>query len=86
MRYRTTKRFAKQRGKLSNETTSALDDRLHLFLADPFHPTLHNHKLHGEYNDCRSINVSGDIRAVYYHIEVDLVEFVAVGTHSELYE
>ncbi|MBI4068203.1 type II toxin-antitoxin system mRNA interferase toxin, RelE/StbE family [Candidatus Kaiserbacteria bacterium] len=86
MRYLFTKRFAKQRNKLPDKTKATCDERLRIFLQDQFHPTLHNHKLHGTYADCRSININGDIRAVYWHVEPDLVEFVAIGTHSELYD
>lgn len=86
MRLQFTKRFAKQRGKLPENIKAALAERLQFFLQNPFHPTLHNHKLHGPHADCRSINISGDIRAVYWHVESNIVEFVAVGTHSELYE
>lgn len=61
-------------------------ERRDLFLENQFHPLLNNHKLHGKYANHRSINIMGNFRAVYRHIEDDLVEFVVVDTHPNLYE
>jgi len=43
------------------------------------------HGLLGRWKGYFSINVTGDTRAVYFVIEEDMVRFVAVGSHSELY-
>ena len=50
-----------------------------------FHPLLNNHSLGGEYNGCRSINITGDIRAIFY-VKTDVVVFINIGSHPELYE
>ena len=60
-------------------------ERLLLFSKDMFHPLLNNHALRGIYKDTRSINVTGDYRALYTH-DGEKVVFIAIGTHSELYE
>ena len=46
---------------------------------------LNNHALSGEYVGCRSINITGDVRAIYEEIKDNHFEFVAIGTHTELY-
>ncbi|MBU2524093.1 type II toxin-antitoxin system mRNA interferase toxin, RelE/StbE family [Patescibacteria group bacterium] len=63
--------------------------RLSLFQKQPTHPTLRNHKLKGKLKAYCSINITGDIRAVYRIEELDkkesTVKFVRLGSHSELY-
>jgi len=60
-------------------------ERFSLFLEDMYHPLLNNHPLEGEWIGCRSINITGDIRAVFEEVDIGYVEFIAIGTHSELY-
>jgi addiction module RelE/StbE family toxin len=60
-------------------------EHLLLFTQNINHPLLNNHSLGGEWIGCRSINVTGDLRAVYEELSNDHFEFIAIGTHSELY-
>lgn len=59
-------------------------ERRDLFLQNPYHPTLHNHPLHGEWAGHRSINITGDYRVIFYTKE-DTGFFVRIGTHPQLY-
>lgn len=64
----------------------AFRDRLGMFLDNPNHPFLQNHKLSGEYENCRSINITGDWRAIFKKVgEFDVI-FIDLGTHSQLYQ
>ncbi len=54
-------------------------------MSDPFHPLLNNHPLAGRWTGYRSINITGDYRAIYELIEEDLAYFVTIDTHSNLY-
>ncbi|MDP2629997.1 MAG: type II toxin-antitoxin system mRNA interferase toxin, RelE/StbE family [Candidatus Uhrbacteria bacterium] len=60
-------------------------ERIILFVADPFHPTLNNHSLIGTWIGYRSININGDYRAVYRLTEESIAYFVDLDTHSNLY-
>lgn len=60
-------------------------ERALLFIENQYNPLLNNHSLSGSWIGHRSINITGDIRAVFEHISDSHVEFVAIGTHSELY-
>lgn len=60
-------------------------ERLILFVKDPYSPLLSNHALNGEWVGCRSINITGDIRAVFEKIGDNCSEFIDIGSHSELY-
>ncbi len=59
-------------------------ERKGIFKETPFHPLLNNHPLHGEWAGHRSINVTGDYRAIFYTSN-DVCVFVRIGTHNELY-
>ena len=83
------RKFAKHFARVPQEIRKAANIRLDLFASNPHHPLLRNHKLIGAYEGYRSINITGDWRAIY--IEVNpingeaYIEFVDFGTHSQLY-
>jgi addiction module RelE/StbE family toxin len=78
-------RFKKQYKKLRLAEQKKFDAVLDLFEIDATNPVLNNHWLQGKYRGCRSINVTGDIRAIYQPIAEDMAYFIAIGTHSKLY-
>ena len=59
-------------------------ERIALFASDSFNPILCNHSLAGRFQGSRSINITGDYRAIYTEID-DVYIFKIVGTHSQLY-
>ena len=79
-----TTRFEKNRTKLPRKIQTRLSARLRLFEDESHHPLLNNHALGGAYEGYRSINVTGNYRAIYYE-ENGVYFFVRVGTHPELY-
>jgi addiction module RelE/StbE family toxin len=79
------KNFEKQYKKLTKREKEKVRERLGLFLENPFDPQLNNHPLKGKYVDYRSINITGDIRAVYKFIDKEECIFVVIGSHSNLY-
>lgn len=78
--------FKKDLKLQNNKIQEKLKERLVIFMEDPYEITLNNHPLHGKYKGYRSINISGDIRAIYKLMEDKLCVFVAIGTHSKLYK
>lgn len=80
-----SKGFDKQLRKAPLPIKIAFRQRFELFLINPFHPQLNNHTLTGEYRHFRSINITGDWRAVYSE-EKDVIIFELLGTHSQLYK
>jgi addiction module RelE/StbE family toxin len=58
---------------------------LKLFISNPSAPELNNHALHGEYLGYRSVNITGDWRAVYEVQEDNAIKFLFIDTHSNLY-
>jgi addiction module RelE/StbE family toxin len=77
--------FRKQFKKADKKIREQFKDRRNLFLVEPHHPLLDNHELGYEWAGCRSINVNGDWRAIFRTLSKDAVEFLAIGTHHQLY-
>ncbi|HJQ08196.1 MAG TPA: type II toxin-antitoxin system mRNA interferase toxin, RelE/StbE family [Candidatus Saccharimonadales bacterium] len=79
-----SKNFVKQAKKLDPEARKKLLERLTIFSNNPLHPLLRNHQLKGKYKEYRSIDVTGDIRALYLQKENEAI-FDTLGTRSQLY-
>ena len=80
-----SQKFRKNYRKLLPKIREKFKERRNIFLTNPLDPIIDNHQLHGEYAGCRSINVTGDYRAIFYHENADIVHFIAIGTHHELF-
>ena len=78
------KQFQKQYKKLKPQLQEKVDLRLQIFLADPYDPRLRLHPLKGDFFGYYSINITGDLRALFYRDEKTIV-FALLGTHSQLY-
>ncbi len=78
-------KFKKQYKKLPPKYQKQFDDRLGLFLVDPTNPQLHVHPLMGAYRGYWSMNISGDLRALYLKNGEEIIIFALIGTHSQLY-
>ena len=78
------KRFIKKSQNLTKKEQQKLTERLKIFGQDESHPLLNNHALKGKYLGFRSINISGDLRAIYKQ-QGDSIIFVTIDIHSNLY-
>jgi addiction module RelE/StbE family toxin len=81
---RLHKSFKKQFKKLPVKVREQFRERANLFVENRFDSRLNNHSVEKAYPGCRSINISGDYRAIFKQQE-DIVTFLKIGTHSELY-
>lgn len=79
------KRFEKRYAKLPQKIKDAFKERRNLFLENMYDPTLDNHPVDKAYPGCRSIDITGDYRAIFFDDGV-VVTFVAIGTHAQLYK
>ncbi len=77
--------FDKRFKKLNTRQRQQFKIKLTIFTQDQSHPTLNNHGLKGRYAGYRSINISGDFRAVFIQHSASHVEFIDIGSHSQLY-
>lgn len=85
MEIRYTRIFQKQYKKLSSKLQIKFNERLRLWVVDPTQPQLRVHPLQGSKKGYWSMNISGDLRALYYFEGETLVVFAMLGTHSQLY-
>jgi len=80
------KTFKNKLKKISPKDKDHLKGRLAIFLKDHYHPVLNNHALNSKYEGCRSINVTGSLRAVYILKEDGIALFVDIDNHPNLYK
>lgn len=79
------KSFTKSFKKTNIKAQKKFQERLVIFEKDEFNPILNNHALIGKYKGLRSINVTGDLRAIFKREENEAI-FVAIDSHSNLYK
>jgi len=80
-------KFIKQLKKAPKSIQVSVRERLGMFVSDTFSPLLNNHALKGKYQGGRSINITGDWRAVYQIVsQGSTAYFIALGTHGQLYK
>jgi addiction module RelE/StbE family toxin len=79
------KRFDKMAAKLSPKIKQKMVERITLFTSDPLNNRLRNHALHTPYKGSYSINITGDVRAIYELVDDETALFTHIGTHSQLY-
>lgn len=84
MNISSNKDFEKDYKKLPKNIQQKFKERILLFQKDQFDPVLNNHSLKGRYLGYRSLNVTGDIRAIYRKTSKEIM-FVAIDSHSNLY-
>jgi len=78
--------FKRKYKRLSLKDRKRFDERLGLFEEDSLNPILRNHSLHGPYVKYRSIDITGDLRALYENVDGNIVCFIDIDTHNNLYE
>lgn len=86
MHYFLSGQFEKSFSKLPKRIKTKTIERFKLFIADSTDTRLNNHNLSGRWNNYRSINITGDIRAIYTEVDKNTVRFVDIGSHSKLYQ
>lgn len=76
------KRIKRRDRKLAEKVTKQLS----IFKSNPKHPSLRLHKLTGEKEDAWSISITMNFRMIYRTINKNIVYFVDIGTHDEVYK
>ncbi len=85
MKIKYSKRFVKQLAKQPDKVRVQFKLRMQLFQHDMYDPLLRNHQLSGVLKGYRSINITGDVRAVYEVVDDEIYLYQMIGTHSQLY-
>lgn len=85
MRIELHRNFLKDYRKLPKKIQEKFKERRNLFMENKFNPLLNNHSVKPTYPNWRSIDITGDYRALFEVKEESLIVFMKIGTHSELY-
>ncbi|MBL7159240.1 type II toxin-antitoxin system mRNA interferase toxin, RelE/StbE family [Candidatus Microgenomates bacterium] len=87
MKIKYQKRFQKNYQKRILPYTNLnqqFKSRFKLFLKNPSHPFLKDHKLAGKLKEYRTFSISGDIRLVYKRLNDSLLLY-DIGAHNQVY-
>ena len=85
MNIHLSSRFLKQLAKQPPKVEEAFYLRLLVFQEDMHDPVLRNHPLQGRLKGMYSINITGDVRALYEIVGDQVYMYQMIGTHSQLY-
>jgi addiction module RelE/StbE family toxin len=85
MQIKFSKKFVKRFESSPLLIRRKFEDNLEIFISNKFDFLLNNHSLNGKYIGCRSINITGDWRAVFKD-DGEVVIFIILGKHSQLYK
>lgn len=86
MTIKFSKRYKKQYKKLPPQIQTQTKERIRLWRQDPYNSLLRLHKLEGKLAGYFSINITGDIRALYEVIDDEVYLYDLIGSHSQLYD
>ena len=86
MRFQTTETFDKLFQRLGQKIQIKAAKKTDLFKKNPFHPSLRVEKLHPKKFNVWSFRIDKDYRIVFKFVEKDLVEFMFVGHHNDIYD
>ena len=83
-------RALKSRTRRNPRLRHRIADALHQLADDPFHPSLHTHKLTGQLSGTWACSAGHDIRILFEFIEnpesgKSEILLLTVGTHDEVY-
>ena len=86
MQIEYSQKFIKEFKRCPQSIKNSFKLRLKIFTNEPLSPILNNHSLHGKLKGLKSINVTGDWRAIFEELENnEVVYFITIGKHSKLY-
>lgn len=80
--------FVKKLKKIDIRVRNNVKEKILLFSKEPQNLSLNNHSLRDEYRGYRSIDITGDWRAIFrveFVGEERIAYFTNIGTHKELY-
>lgn len=86
MQIEYSKKFIKEFKKCPVNIKTNFKTRLEIFIKNQYHSILNNHPLTGKLKNYRSLNITGDWRAIFEELNKgQIIYFVAIGTHGQLY-
>ena len=88
MKIQFSPNFHKKIKKEDVRIQKSFKEALLLFIRNPLDPEFDNHPLREIWKGYRSIDITGDYRAIYEEVNKGddvIAYFITIGTHQELY-
>ena len=87
MTLRFSPEFVAKLKKANIRIRKSFKQRITVFSSNPDEPVLNDHPLRDEWQGYRSIDITGDWRAIYQEFDGgEVIYFNILGTHSKLYK
>ncbi|MFH1712823.1 MAG: type II toxin-antitoxin system YafQ family toxin [Candidatus Jacksonbacteria bacterium] len=83
MKINRSSRFKRSFKKLPLYIQNDFDQRIQIFFSDPFHPSLHTHKLSGNLADYYAFYLRDGFRVLFDFDKPDLILLVNIGSHDD---
>lgn len=83
MKINRSSRFKRSFKKLPPRIQNDFNQKIKIFFQDPFHPSLHTHKLSGNLADYYGFYLKDGFRVLFDFEEPGLVLLVNVGSHDD---
>jgi len=77
-----SRQFLKSASRLPAKLIVLADEKEALFKADPFHPSLETHKLHGKDKGAWAFSINRKYRIKFLFLEGGSVLFFEIGPHD----
>jgi len=89
MKIKRHKQFIKEfhKAKISDSQFERFIGYINALITDEVLPSQSkDHKLEGEYSDCREFHIGGDMLVIYLVNELEEIVLLRIGTHSQLFK
>ncbi len=80
-----SQRFIRHYSKLPDRVKILAEEKEEIFKADPFHPFLKTHKLHGKFEVCYAFYIDYKHRIIFEFTGKNIATFMLIGNHK-IYE
>jgi addiction module RelE/StbE family toxin len=78
-------RILKKWRKKHPNLVEKFQQKVDLFIQDPFEPSLRTHALSGNLAECWSLSITYEYRLIFKFIDESRVLLIDLGTHDEVY-
>jgi addiction module RelE/StbE family toxin len=78
-------RILKKWRKKHPDLGERFQQRVDLFVQEPFHPSLRTHALSGNLEGCWSLSITYEYRLIFKFISEERVLLIDLGSHDEVY-
>lgn len=83
MKINRSSRFKRSFNKLPPQIQNDFNQKIKIFFSNPFHPSLHTHKLSGNLANYYAFYLKDGYRVLFDFEESNLIVLVNVGSHDD---